>query len=73
MMQAVRLRPWWRPGLPLITLDGTLLVPNDSPESRRRNLLTLYAELARDHPFDGEIPEADLRILDRLVRKALDV
>ena len=69
-MQAAHLRHWWRPGLPLLTLDGVLLVPNDSRESKLAYLRKLAAELSRN-TFKEDVPETDLELIKQQVHVGL--
>ena len=39
------MRLWWRPGLPRLTEEGSLLVPDEGPEARRRQILAIWDDL----------------------------
>ena len=69
--KAVRMRAWWRPGLPCLTEEGVLLIPNETEARKREELLKLYAALA-DGVFRDSVPEADLQLVGRLVLQGLD-
>ena len=39
------MRLWWRPGLPRLTEEGLLLVPDEGPEARRRQIQAIWNDL----------------------------
>ena len=68
--KAVRMRAWWRPGLPCLTEEGELLLPNTTEATKREELLKLRAALDNG-VFADSVPEVDLAVLDHLVWQGL--
>ena len=68
--KAVRMRAWWRPGLPLLTEAGELLLPAHSEASQREELLKLRGAL-ENGVFNDFVPAADLALVERLVLQGL--
>ena len=57
-----RLRAWWRPGLPILTLEGDLLVPDTGPEAKRQQIQAIWDGL-RAGNFSEDIPQADRQLI----------
>ena len=67
-----RMRLWWHPGLPRLTQEGLLLVPNEEPHARRRQLHAIWDDLQLG-TWSTQIPEADRRLISMQVLEWLGV
>ena len=66
------MRLWWRPGLPRLTEEGLLLVPDEGPEARRRQIQAIWDGLQAG-TFSTEVPQADRDLISVQVLEWLRV
>ena len=64
--QSHRMRSWWRPGLPKLTVEGLLLVPDEEPLARRRQIQAIWEDL-QVGTFSTEVPQADRDLISMQV------
>ena len=70
--QSHRMRSWWSPGLPRLTEEGLLLVPDEESHARRRQLHAIWDDLQLG-TWSTQIPEADRRLISMQVLEWLGV
>ena len=70
--QSHRMRSWWSPGLPRLTEEGLLLVPDEESLARRRHLHAIWGDLQLG-TWSTQIPEDDRRLISMQVLEWLGV
>ena len=66
------LKPWWRPGLPALTMDNDLQVADEGVEGRRKNLVTILENI-RAQAYVEEIPSDDLKQIEEQAIRWLQI